>query len=131
MEDFDDIRDDQIRIIGGRKSPLYRRLWVVVTAVLLVVAVAVVLLNFIGKGKDDIQQPQGSAVAPEEPAFFEPFEPVAEVVQMPLQTIGNSVDTLAHGFVEIKDLAAQVEQMLLLSGYRFKKFFFCHSCFLR
>ena len=103
MEELDDIRDDQIRIIGGRKRPLYRRPWVVVTAVLLVVAVAVVLLIFIGKGKDDIQQPQVSAVAPEEPALFEPFDPVVEVVQMPLQTIGNSVDTLAAGFVEIRD----------------------------
>jgi hypothetical protein len=99
MREFNEIRDDQIRVIGEEseaKKSSSRRVWFFVLggAVLALIGAVVILLVSLRK-HEEIQELKSP-----EPALFEPVEQVA-VVQP--KWIGRQVDSLAQGFTEIKD----------------------------
>ena len=106
MSELEDIRDDQIRVIGSEviEKPLLRRRWVIVSLLLLAFSI-VVLLALLWSGRS------GSAVAEEipapveevEPALFEPMEPVVLEETVPSASLGIITDSIVPGFVEMKD----------------------------
>ena len=98
MKDFEDIRDDQIRVVGtvvDNKTPYHWRKPVAVVLLLIVIVVAVLLCT----GKET---PAEEVQVIEEPALYEPIEPVDEN-PLPDVSLGSDVDSLALGYVEIKD----------------------------
>lgn len=107
MSEIEDIRDDQIRVIGSdiRKKPLLRRRWVIVSLLLFAIAV-IVLLALLWGGKSRKQSVDESVAAVEEiePALFEPVEETVELEE-DVQTIalGNRADSIAPGYVEFRD----------------------------
>ncbi len=93
MIDFNDIGDNEIRVIGngGNRKPKRRTVWAVALTVVLL-AIVVVLLFWLSRGK---------AVEEETEQGF--FEPEVEAAQNPRQRLGNEVDSLAKGSTEIVD----------------------------
>lgn len=107
MNELEDIRDDQIRVIGSgvRKKPLLRRRWVRVSLFLLALAVIVFLaLLWGGKSRKQSVDESVAAVEEVEPALFEPVEVSVELEET-VQTIalGNRTDSIAPGYVEFRD----------------------------
>ena len=107
MNELEDIRDDQIRVIGSgvRKKPLLRRRWVRVSLFLLALAVIVLLaLLWGGKNRKQSVDEPVAAVEEIEPALFEPLEETVEL-EDDVQTIalGNRADSIAPGYVEFRD----------------------------
>lgn len=106
MKELDDIRDDQIRVIGsvvGRK-PFLRKRWVVVSLIMALLALVLVVLYLtIWSGR--VLENKETEMPHEEfePAFFEPIDPVVEELPMVNASLGARVDSLAQGYVEIKD----------------------------
>ena len=107
MNELEDIRDDQIRVIGSgvRKKPLLRRRWVIVSLLLFAIAVFVLLILLCGgkSRKQSVDEPV-AAVEEVEPALFEPVE-VSVELEDDVQTIalGNRADSIAPGYVEFRD----------------------------
>ena len=107
MNELEDIRDDQIRVIGSgvRKKPLLRRRWVIVSLLLFAIAVFVLLILLCGgkSRKQSVDEPV-AAVEEVEPALFEPVEVSVELEEA-VQTIalGNQADSIAPGYVEFRD----------------------------
>ena len=107
MSELEDIRDDQIRVIGSdvRKRPLLRRSWVRVSLLLLALAIIVLLaLLWGGHGRKQSLDESVAAVGEIEPALFEPVEETVGLEE-DVQTIalGNRADSIALGYVEFKD----------------------------
>ena len=107
MKEYEDIRDDQIRIIGdeGYKKTSSRKGWLVI-AVIFAVVLGVAMMFLFGNEKENMTEPPMNVDVIEyvEPALFEPEESVelgAETFE--LQCLGDSVDSLVQGFVEIRD----------------------------
>lgn len=97
MEELKEICDDQIRVIGegASKKPLPRRVWIVILTVLgIVIAGVIILIVSLYKAE------QARKLTIPEPALFEPVE-VQETVEH--TWIGESVDSLATGYTEMKD----------------------------
>ena len=105
MKEFDDIRDDQIRIIGEevKKKPTFSKVRVFLVAVAAVLVLGIALAMFLGEDNNDGGEQTVNVKTVEEPAFFEPVEPVEEIVEMPVSSLGCIVDSLSRGYVEIKD----------------------------
>ncbi len=92
MKELKEIRDDQIRIIGGEggnKKPLLR---IIIIAVLSIAITAVVIF-FVSKQKEEVTEIP-------EPALF---EPVRETVPTRYGWIGRQVDPMTPGYTEIRD----------------------------
>ena len=106
MSELEDIRDDQIRVIGSKviKKPLLRRRWVIVSLLLLAVAV-IVLLALLWSGRSGRVDAEEAMTPAEvvEPALFEPVEPIVVEETQPCTSLGIFADSIAQGFVEIKD----------------------------
>ena len=107
MNELEDIRDDQIRVIGSgvRKKPLLRRRWVRVSLFLLALAVILLLaLLWGGKSRKQSVDEPVAAVEEVEPALFEPVEVSVELEET-IQTtaLGNRADSIAPGYVEFRD----------------------------
>lgn len=107
MNELEDIRDDQIRVIGSgvRKKPLLRRRWVIVSLFLLTLAVFVLLILLCGgQSRKETAEESVAAVEEVEPALFEPVEVSVELEEA-VQTIalGNRADSIAPGYVEFRD----------------------------
>ena len=96
MNEFKDIRDDQIRIIGecDQKRPLQRKVWIIIIATTIIIAAVVGIIAFFKSKHGEL-----SAVIPE-PALFEP-EPTPEPVQR--KWLGREIDPSQEGFTEIRD----------------------------
>ncbi len=97
MEDYMDISDDQIRVIGedgGNKRGGKRGKWLAIAlvAVLLLMGL-ILLLTLRDSGKTDA-----------EPGLFDP-EPtnLAEITPAKPVRLGRAVDSLASGFTEVRD----------------------------
>lgn len=107
MSEIEDIRDDQIRVIGSgvRKKPLLRRRWVRVSLFLLALAVIVLLaLLWGGKSRKQSVGEPVAAVEEIEPALFEPVEVSVELEETVQTTaLGNRADSIAPGYVEFRD----------------------------
>lgn len=107
MNELEDIRDDQIRVIGSgvRKKPLLRRRWVRVSLFLLAIAVIVLLILLCGgQSRKETAEESVAAVEEVEPALFEPVEVSVELEETVQTTaLGNRADSIAPGFVEFKD----------------------------
>lgn len=107
MSEIEDIRDDQIRVIGSgvRKKPLLRRRWVRVSFFLLALAVIVLLaLLWGGKSRKQSVDEPVAAVEEVEPALFEPVEVSVELEETVQTTaLGNRADSIAPGYVEFRD----------------------------
>lgn len=107
MSEIEDIRDDQIRVIGSgvRKKPLLRRRWVRVYLFLLALAVIVLLaLLWGGKSRKQSVDEPVAAVEEIEPALFEPLEETVELEETVQTTaLGNRADSIAPGYVEFRD----------------------------
>ena len=107
MSELEDIRDDQIRVIGSdvRRKPLLRRRWVKASLLMLALAV-IVLLALLWSGRErgpQVEEPK-APVEEVEPALFEPVEEPAEVEEtLQNTTLGSLVDSIAPGSVEFKD----------------------------
>ena len=106
MKELEDLRDDQIRVIGlaVEEKPFWRKRWVVVSLLcaLSVLVLLVVLLVARREGAVDGKDVD-TLIEEIEPALFEPADPVMEDVSQPDTRLGTQVDSLAQGFVEIKD----------------------------
>lgn len=107
MNELEDIRDDQIRVIGSgvRKKPLLRRRWVIVSLLLFAIAVFVLLILLCGgQSRKETAEESVAAVEEVEPALFEPVE-VSVELEDDVQTIalGNRTDSIAPGYVEFRD----------------------------
>ena len=106
MSELEDIRDDQIRVIGSKviKKPLLHRRWVIVSLLLLAVAV-IVLLALLWSGRSGRVDAEEAMTPAEvvEPALFEPMEPIVVEETQPCTSLGIFADSIAQGFVEIKD----------------------------
>ena len=107
MNELEDIRDDQIRVIGSgvRKKPLLRRRWVRVSLFLLALAVIVLLALLCGgqSRKETAEEPVAT-VEEVEPALFEPVEVSVELEEAVQTTaLGNRTDSIAPGYVEFRD----------------------------
>lgn len=98
MKDEKEIRDDEIRIIGDDPAaphPLVRRLWHRVAAGLAAVVLVVVWMLAVRNGRETAQS--------DVETYFEPQPaPAATEVQTP-QRLGQTVDSLACGFTEVRD----------------------------
>ena len=100
--DWDNISDDEIRIIGDRKSTKPRRSrWVIVPISVLIIGL-IVLLSFIS-----INQNQ-SIEENEAPSLFEPTEEIesltGEIAEEPRnERFGREVADTVRGFCEIRD----------------------------
>lgn len=98
MKDEKEIRDDEIRIIGSEPpapQPPARRLWRWVAGGLTVVVLVVVLVLAVRSGREaELQDTE---------TYFDP-QPVPAVpeVRAP-QRLGQAVDSLTHGFTEMRD----------------------------
>lgn len=117
MEEQREIRDDEIRIIGGdaddRRPP--RRRWVryVIVGVIFVLAGVVACLVLADdKGGDEspmlnaATDCMGGAVEGELPEIFDPYEQGDESLTIQPETgrFGSAVDSLAQGFCELRDM---------------------------
>ena len=106
MKELEDIRDDQIRVIGFavREKPFWRKRWFVVS-LLCALSVLVLLVVLLVTRRDEAVDGKDvdTLIEEIEPALFEPADPVMEDVPLPDTRLGTQVDSLAQGFVEIKD----------------------------
>ena len=97
MKELKEIRDDQIRIVGGdvKKRPLPRNVWIIIISVIILTIVGVIALVLSKHKEATIEK----LTAPE-PALFEP-----EIAPEPIkhERIGREVDSLQVGFTEIRD----------------------------
>ena len=105
MKEIDDMRDDQIRIVGsmtysrscrtsGRSHVLVRK-WVIIAIVAAVAVIGLIVAALLWH----------EARTEQEPSFFEPTTGIApETTQAvhPLR-LGKDVDSLATGFTELRD----------------------------
>ncbi len=110
MKEVKDIRDDQIRIIGGGDEPktTQRKLWVVIgVAVAVVVALIIIFAQSSDSGDITASNAQdGSAeVAKVEviETVFEPMTVALDVESVIIEKIGREVDSAAEGFTQIID----------------------------
>lgn len=97
MKELKDIRDDQIRIVGEgvKKNPLPRSVWIIILTILGLVAIGIIFLATSHHQEEEIKQ-----LKEPEPSYF---EPVKELEPIRRQWIGREVDSLAQGFIEIRD----------------------------
>lgn len=98
MKTEKDIRDDEIRVIGGggdatRSNPL--RWWIWGGFMIAVISVIVVVVFILG-GKSQI---------PDEQTYFEPQPRIERSVDASPGKFGREVDSLTRGFIEIQDTA--------------------------
>lgn len=110
MKEYEDIRDDQIRVIGDTpyKKTSSRKGKIIVIAVILAVVGTVIFFLAAGGKENTTVPPKTVDVSKEvELALFEPEEPAMsaemETDMLNQQYFGDSVDSLVKGFVEIKD----------------------------
>ena len=99
--DWDNIGDDEIRIIGDRKSTKPRRRWVIVPISVFIIGL-IVLLSFIS-----IKQYQPIEES-EAPSLFEPTEEIEsltdEIAEEPRnERLGREVADTVRGFCELRD----------------------------
>ncbi len=99
MIDFNEIGDDEIRIIGegGNKKPKCHTVWVVTLIVAILAIAGVIVVFCISRGKTVEEEP--------EQGYFEPVEPVVETVPTPQKRLSTREDSLSKGFTEIIDTA--------------------------
>lgn len=96
MKTEKDIRDDEIRVIGGDCNATQsnsHRWWMwggVVIAAIFIIVVAVFILG-------------GKFQVPNEQTYFEPQPRIEHSVDVTLGKFGREVDSLARGFIEIQD----------------------------
>lgn len=98
MNEFKDIRDDQIRIIGDddRRGGLPRWAWLVITSILIIIIAGVVALVVYNNADESANMSVAS-----EPTLFEP-ESIDEPAH--IEWLGSEVDSLQEGFTEIKEM---------------------------
>jgi hypothetical protein len=96
MKDTKDIKEDEIRVIGGEgQKPTHRRwrvlIWILLGCAVLATAMLFILL------KGEQRQPE------EEPAYFDPQPVVAPPeIELP-KRLGKEIPDTARGFIEIRD----------------------------
>jgi hypothetical protein len=105
MNEFAEIRDDQIRVIGvgGGNDPKPRYRWFVILSVLAIVVAGVIMLFSVKQEEEVVEEAESEAtdsLEQSEPALFEPVE-VVEPVKT--ERIGDAPDSQAAGFTEIVD----------------------------
>ena len=93
MNEFKDIRDDQIRIVGEdvSRKPLSHGVWVTIISIIVLIFGGVIAL-LVSNREEELK------VA--EPALFEP-EPTPEPIQR--KWLGREIDPSQVGFTEIRD----------------------------
>lgn len=123
MNEQGDIRDDEIRIIGGDLSsaPQPRRNgWLKAVAGALVVVVIAVVAIFVFGGESADDKPlssiaeQGVEEQNVVPEIFDPYEAADNddvVIQPETGRFGSAVDSLARGFCEIRDMSMNDVQL--------------------
>ena len=106
MKELEDIRDDQIRVIGFavREKPFWRKRWFVVSLLCVLSVLVLLAVLVVARGNVAVDGKEIDTQLEEvEPALFEPVAPVVEELPLPDTRLGTQVDSLAQGFVEIKD----------------------------
>lgn len=99
MREENDIRDDEIRILGSfdeeQPSGKPKWWWVVASAVVIALIAAVCIWS--SKRHAELHEV--------EPAYFDPYDVEIVVPPMPVEhkMLGSEVDSLAQGFCEIRD----------------------------
>ena len=96
MKDEKEIRDDEIRIIGDNNEPHRWEpdRWIALAIALLGVAVGVFLTLNSNKRTMEVLEPE---------TYFEPHAEVTSPSANISRRLGRQVDSLAHGFTEIRD----------------------------
>lgn len=110
MKEVKDIRDDQIRIIGGGDKPktTQRKLWVVIgVAVAVVVALIIIFAQSSDSGDITASNAQDGSVEAAKveviETVFEPMTVVPDVESVTIEKFGREVDSAAEGFTQIID----------------------------
>lgn len=97
MKEFNDIKDDQIRVIGevtqSKRKPY--GIWIIAAAALLIATIGIAV--FINP-KEEVKSVETPTTP--EPALFEPEEIAAPVSY---EKIGKETDSLKAGYTELKD----------------------------
>lgn len=96
MKELNDIKDDQIRVIGtdNTKRSFAGAKWVIVSAVAAVVAVAGIIVALCCNR---------ASLNTKEPSYFEPADNATEAVVAEPSRLGRKVDAQAKGFTEVRD----------------------------
>lgn len=102
MENFKDIRDDQIRIIGedevskNQRGISKKKLWTAIIFIVLIIVIASVVLAVSMKREEELKK--------DEPAYFEPVEVIVKHEEKVIEkTLGKNVAPDVKGFTEIID----------------------------
>lgn len=96
--DWDNISDDEIRIIGdSRRQKPKRRVWVIALVALLIVGVAVAAWFFCRDDKPTVVEES------EAPSLFEPTEEVEVPEQSVNETLGDGSTEHTLGYCELRD----------------------------
>lgn len=95
MKHLDDIRDDELRVIGAKSRPFYRRRWVWVAAVALLVVVALSVAFVVTRHSRTEEQV--------EPAYFDPIPAAVEPVSEPKTPFAQKTADSGRSFVELRD----------------------------
>lgn len=99
MKEINDIRDNEIRIIGNTDVNNSHRLRNIIIITTVVIAISIIAFVLYYLHNQELNKP--------EPAYFEPIEaiPPAQRPQVidSLQPLGSKVENLSKGFVEIID----------------------------
>lgn len=109
MKEIKEIRDDQIRIIGGGDEPktTKTKLWVIIGGVVAIL-IAIVAIVVTSSSKDSLSATTDnqSQVSKDEyiKTEFEASEVVPVVQEEVIKKLGMDVDSLASGFTELQDM---------------------------
>lgn len=110
MKEIKDIRDDQIRVIGGgdEPKPAKTKLWVAICVVAaLIVALLIIFVPSSEEGgasaSDTTINNMEAVEAEVVETVFEPMELAPQVEEVTITKLGCEVDAEADGFTEIQD----------------------------
>ena len=108
MKEIKDIRDDQIRVIGGgdEPKPSKRKLWIAIGAGLVAVVALVFIFASSSSDSSSTNGVDGNAEVVEEEFIeteFEDVVPVQKVEETVVKRFGREVDAMAEGFTELRD----------------------------
>lgn len=96
MKHLDDIRDDELRVIGAKSHPFYRQRWAWIVAAALVVGAVLTWILF-GVRHQESEEPV-------EPTYFEPIPSVTTTPEpTPKKPFARHATASEQGFVELRD----------------------------
>lgn len=99
MKEMQDIKDDQIRIIGKEENkhskPRNSKIWFIISVLIGIISIIGMVYIFHIEDKTKYSE--------NEVAFFEPYKENDNIKEEKIRQIGENVDSLVPSFVEIRD----------------------------